>query len=419
MDIQRPSNARAKKIRRIIYAAVAFLLIGGVSYGLSRLRPAAPTVDRATIWPDEVKRGPMLREVRGLGTLVPEDIRWIPAQTNATVERIVLRPGAIVHPNSVILELSDPQLQRDLLDAEYQLKGAEADFANLKVQVNSQLMNQKSTEASVRSDYEQARLQHEVDVKLLKEGIQSSHIEDLSKVKEEQLAIRLQLEAERTRVATDSAAAQLAAQEAKVEQQHALYNLKKSQYDAMHLRAGIEGVLQLVPVEEGQQVTPGTNLARVADPNKLKAEIKIPETQAKDVRIGQKATIDTRNGIVDGHVSRIDPSVQNGTVTVDVSVDKPFPPGSGARADLSVDGTIELENLKDVLYVGRPVNGQADSTIGIFKLVGDGSEAVRVNVKLGRSSVNTIEIRDGLKVGDKVILSDMSQWDAFDRIRLK
>jgi HlyD family secretion protein len=419
MDIQRPSNARAKKIRRIIYAAVAFLLIGGVSYGLSRLRPAAPTVDRATIWPDEVKRGPMLREVRGLGTLVPEDIRWIPAQTNATVERIVLRPGAIVHPNSVILELSDPQLQRDLLDAEYQLKGAEADFANLKVQVNSQLMNQKSTEASVRSDYEQARLQHEVDVKLLKEGIQSSHIEDLSKVKEEQLAIRLQLEAERTRVATDSAAAQLAAQEAKVEQQHALYNLKKSQYDALHLRAGIEAVLQLVPVEEGQQVTPGTNLARVADPNKLKAEIKIPETQAKDVRIGQKATIDTRNGIVDGHVSRIDPSVQNGTVTVDVSVDKPFPPGSGARADLSVDGTIELENLKDVLYVGRPVNGQADSTIGIFKLVGDGSEAVRVNVKLGRSSVNTIEIRDGLKVGDKVILSDMSQWDAFDRIRLK
>jgi len=419
MDIQRPSNARAKRIRRIIYAAAAFLLIGGVSYGLSRLRPAAPTVDRATIWPDEVKRGPMLREVRGLGTLVPEDIRWIPAQTNATVERIVLRPGATVHPNSVILELSDPQLQRDLLDAGYLLKGAEADYANLKVQVNSQLMNQKSTEASVRSDYEQARLQHDVDVKLMKEGIQSSHVEELSRVKEDQLAIRLQLEAERTRVATDSGAAQLAAQEAKVEEQRALYNLKKSQYDALHLRAGIEGVLQLVPVEEGQQVTPGTNLARVADPHKLKAEIKIPETQAKDVLIGQKATIDTRNGIVDGHVSRTDPSVQNGTVTVDVSMDKPFPPGSGARADLSVDGTVELENLKDVLYVGRPVNGQSDSTIGLFKIVGDGSEAVRVNVKLGRSSVNTIEIRDGLKVGDKVILSDMSQWDNFDRIRLK
>ena len=241
MDIQRPSNARAKKIRRIIYGSVAFLLIGGVSYGLSRLRPAAPTVDRATIWTDEVKRGPMLREVHGLGTLVPEDIRWIPAQTNVRVERIVLRPGAIVHPSSVILELSDPQLQRDMLDAQYQLKGAEADFANLKVQVNSQLMNQKSGEATVRSDYEQTRLQHDVDVKLFKEGIQSSHIEELSRVKEEQLKIRLQLEEERTRVATDSANAQLAAQEAKVEQQRALYNLKKSQYDALHVRAGIEG----------------------------------------------------------------------------------------------------------------------------------------------------------------------------------
>jgi HlyD family secretion protein len=417
MDIQRPSNARAKKIRRIIYGSVAFLLIAGVSYGLSRLRPAAPTVDRATIWTDEVKRGPMLREVHGLGTLVPEDIRWIPAQTNVRVERIVLRPGAIVHPSSVILELSDPQLQRDMLDAQYQLKGAEADFANLKVQVNSQLMNQKSTEASIRSDYEQEKIQHEVDDKLFKEGIGSDVTARLSKVKVEQLAIRLQLEEERTRVATDSAQAQLSAQEAKVEQQHALYNLKRSQYEALQVRAGIEGVLQLVPIEEGQQVTPGTYLARVADPKRLKAEIKIPETQAKDVAIGQKATIDTRNGVVSGSVMRIDPSVQNGTVTVDVRITDPLP--QGARPDLSVDGTIELENLKDVLYVGRPVNGQPDSKIGIFKLVDDGSEAVRVNVVLGRSSVNTIEIRDGLKVGDKVILSDMSQWDNFDRIRLK
>src|SRR5690349_10558390 len=282
MDIQRPSNARAKKIRRIIYGSVAFLLIGGVSYGLSRLRPAAPTVDRATIWTDEVKRGPMLREVHGLGTLVPEDIRWIPAQTNARVEKIVLRPGvdAVVKPDSVILELSDPQVQRDVLDAQYQLKGAEADFANLKVQVNSQLMNQKSTEATVRSDYEQAKIQHEVDDKLAKEGIGSDVTAKLSQVKEEQLAIRLQLEAERTKVAADSATAQLAAQEAKVEQQQALYNLKRGQYEALHVRAGIEGVLQLVPIEEGQQVTPGTNLARVANPRKLKAEIKIAETQA-------------------------------------------------------------------------------------------------------------------------------------------
>jgi HlyD family secretion protein len=417
MDIQRPSNARAKKIRRIIYGTVALLLVGGVTYGLSKLRPAAPSVDRATIWPDEVKRGPMLREVRGLGILVPEDIRWIPAQTDSRVERWVLRPGAIVKPDSIIMELSDPILQRDALDAEYQLKGAEADLANLRVQVNSELMNQKANEAAVRSDFEQARLQHDVDEKLFKEGIGSDHIRNLSRVREEQLTIRVQLEGERTRITADSSLARLAAQQAKVDQQKALYRLKKSQVDALHVRAGIDGVLQLVPVDVGQRVTLGTNLARVADPKKLKAEIKIAETQAKDVAPGQKATIDTRNGIVGGHVSRIDPSVVNGTVTVDVTIDDPLP--LGARPDLSVDGTVELENLKDVLYVGRPVHGQAESTIGIFKIIDDGSEAVRVNVKLGRSSVNTIEILDGLKVGDKVILSDMSAWDNFDRVRLK
>ncbi len=417
MDIQRPSNARAKKIRRIVYGSVAFLLIAGVTFGLSHLRPAAPTVDRATIWPDEVKRGPMLREVHGLGTLVPEEIRWIPAQTDSRVDRWVLRPGAIVKPNSIIMELSDPTLQREALDAEFQLKGAEADYANVRVQVDSDLMNQKALEAGVRSDYEQAKIQHEVDAKLLKDGLAADVTERLSRVKEQQLAIRVQLEGERTKVAGDSAKARLAAQQAKIDEQKALYQLKKSQVDALHVRAGINGVLQLVPVDVGQRVTPGTNLARVADPKKLKAEIKIAETQAKDVTRLQKATIDTRNGIVKGHVERIDPSVINGTVTVDVTIDDPLPPG--ARADLSVDGTIELENLKDVLYVGRPVHGQADSTIGIFKISNDGSEAVRVNVKLGRSSVNTIEIVQGLKVGDKVILSDMSAWDNFDRVRLK
>jgi HlyD family secretion protein len=417
MDIQRPSNARAKKIRRIIYGTVALLLVGGVTYGLSKLRPAAPSVDRATIWPDEVKRGPMLREVRGLGTLVPEDIRWVAAQTDAHVDKWVLRPPAIVKPGSIIMELSDPTVQKDAVDAEYQLKGAEADYDNLKVQVNSDLMSQKATEASVRSEYEQARIQHETDEKLANEGLTSRLIERQSKVKSEQLAIRLQLEAERTKIATDSAKARLAAQQAKVEQMKALYQLKKSQAEALHVRAGIDGVLQLLPVDVGQHVTPGMNLARVADPKKLRAEVKIAETQAKDVMPGQKATIDTRNGIVNGHVSRVDPSVINGTVTVDVTIDDPLPPG--ARPDLSVDGTITLENLRDVLYVGRPVHGQADSTIGIFKIIEDGSEAVRVNVKLGRSSVNTIEILQGLKVGDKVILSDMSAWDNFDRVRLK
>jgi HlyD family secretion protein len=417
MDIQRPSNARAKKIRRIGYSTIAVILIAGVTVGLSRLRPAAPTVDAATIWPDTVKRGPMLREVRGLGTLIPEDIRWIPAQTDSRVDRIVLRPGAIVKPDSIIVELSDPQLQRDTLDAEYQLKGAEADYENLKVQVNSDLLNQRAAAAAVRSDFEQAKLQHEVDDQLQKQGLAADVTAKLSKVRAEQLAIRTELEEERTKNAEETAKTRLTAQQARVDQQKALYNLRHSQLEALHVRAGINGVLQLVPVEVGQRVTPGANVARVADPKKLKAEIKIAETQAKDVAIGQKAAIDTRNGIVAGRVFRIDPSVQNGTVTVDVAIDGPLP--QGARPDLSVDGTIEIENLRDVLYVGRPVHGQADSTIGLFKIVNDGAEAVRVNVKLGRSSVTTIEVVQGLQVGDKVILSDMSAVDNFDRIRLK
>src|SRR5437764_15359245 len=382
MDIQRPSNARAKKIKRIVYGTVALVLVGGVTYGLSKLRPAAPSVDRATVWPDEVKRGPMVRDVHGLGTLVPEDIRWIPAQTDSRVERWVLRPGAVVKPDSIIMELSDPTLQRDALDAEFQLKGAEAEYANLKVQVDSDLMNQKANEAAVRSDFEQAHLQNEVDRKLFKEGIGSDHVRNLSRVKEEQLAIRLKLETERTAVAADSAKARLAAQQAKIDEQKALYQLKRSQVDALHVRAGIHGVLQLVPVDVGQHVTPGTNLARVADPKKLKAEIKIAETQAKDVTPGQIAAIDTRNGVVNGHVSRIDPSVVNGTVTVDVTIDGPLP--LGARPDLSVDGTVTPENLKHVLFVGRPLHGQPGSTIGIFTFIDDRSEPVRVNLQLGR-----------------------------------
>src|SRR6202011_2553171 len=278
-------------------------------------------------------------------------------------------------------------------------------------------MSQKANEAAVRSDYEQAHLQHDVDEKLYKEGIASVNTKNLSKVKEDQLAIRLQLETQRTKISEDSAQSRLLASRSQVDQAKATYGLRISQSQSLRVRAGITGVLQLVPIEEGQNVAVGTNVARVADPKKLKAEIKIAETQAKDITIGQKATIDTRNGVVIGHVSRIDPSVQNGTVTVDAVFDEPLPPG--ARADLSVDGTIELENLKDVLYVGRPVHGQSDSTVGIFKLDEDGTDATRVNVKLGRSSVNTIEIVSGLKVGDKVILSDMSAWDSFDRIRLK
>lgn len=386
---------------------------------MSRLRPAAPTVDRGTVWSDEVKRGPMVREVRGLGTLVPQEIQWIPAQTDGRVMKRLLEPGAKVKPDSVILVLSNPQLLQEELDAEAQLKAAQADYANLKVQVNSDLLNQRSVTATVRSDYEQARIQNKVDQQLVSEGLKAKVEEEISGVKAAQLALRLKLEEDRTKNAEDSEKARLDAGESKVEQQRAMYQLRRSQVEALTVRAGIDGVLQSVPVEVGQSVVPGANLARVADPKRLKAEIKIAETQAKDIVIGQKASIDTRNGIVAGHVGRIDPSVVNGTVTVDVYMDEPFPPQSGARPDLSVDGTITLENLKDVLYVGRPVHGQSDSTISLFKLVDDGSDAVRVNVKLGRSSVNTVEILDGLKVGDKVILSDMSQWDNVDRVQLR
>jgi HlyD family secretion protein len=417
MDIQRPSNAKAKKIKRALYVTAAVVVIAGVTLGLSRLKPAAPSVDRGTVWTDTVKRGPMLREVRGLGTLVPLDIHWIAALTTARVDKIVIRPGHLVEPNTVILEMSDPAVAQTLLDAEYQFKGAEADLANLKVQVNSELLSQKANEASVRSDYEQATTDHDLNYKLHQEGLGSEKDEKLSKVRAEQLKIRIGLEEERTRVSADSARARIQAQEAHVEQARAMYELRKSQADALHVRAGITGVLQLLPVDVGQSVAVGTNIARVADPKKLKAEIKIAETQAKDVTIGQVATVDTRNGIVNGHVIRIDPSVVNGTVTVDVGIDDPLP--LGARADLSVDGTITLENLKDVLYVGRPVHGQTDATISLFKVMPDDTDAERVNVKLGRNSVNTVEILSGLNVGDKVILSDMSQWDNVDRIRLK
>jgi HlyD family secretion protein len=417
MDIQRPSNAKAKKIKRALYVIVAVVVIAGVTLGLSRLKPAAPSVDRGTVWTDTVKRGPMLREVRGLGTLVPLDIHWIAALTTARVDKIVIRPGHLVEPSTVILEMSDPAVAQTLIDAQFQFKGAEADLANLRVQVNSELMNQKAVEAGVRSEYEQTKLQHEVDVKLFNEGIDADVTQKLSKVREDQLKIRLDLEEDRTRISADSAQARLQAQQSHVEQARAMYDLRKSQADALHVRAGITGVLQLLPVDVGQSVPVGTNIARVADPKKLKAEIKIAETQAKDIVIGQNATVDTRNGIVKGHVIRIDPSVVNGTVTVDVGIDDPLP--LGARADLSVDGTIELENLKDVLYVGRPVHGQTDATISLFKVMADDSDAVRTNVKLGRSSVNTVEILSGLQVGDKVILSDMSQWDNVDRIRLK
>jgi HlyD family secretion protein len=417
MDIPRPSNAREKKMRRIAYGTMSVLVLGGTTLGISRLRPAPPTVDRATVYTDTVKRGELIREVRGIGTLVPVDIRWIAAQSSARVDRIILQSGATVKPGSVILELSDPQLQRDVLDAEYAYKAAEADLANLKAQLANDLMTQKSAAAVIESDYQQAKLQAEADRQLASQGLAAKILADKSTVAAEQLDIREKLAQEQFTVADDAAKAQVAAQQAHLEQQRVLYELKKSQLDALHVRAGITGVLSAVSVEIGQQVTPGTNLVRVAVPTHLKATVQIPETQAKDVLIGQQASVDTHNGVAQGHVIRVDAAVVNGTVAVDLSLDGPQPPGD--RPDLSVDGTIQIDDLKNVLYVGRPVNGQENGTIGIFKLVDGDGDAVRTSVKLGRDSVNTIEVLQGLNIGDKVILSDMSAWDSFDRVRLR
>ena len=417
MDIPRESAIRKRRIRRLIYLVVGLLAIGSVSLGLSRLKPAAPSVDKVTVWVDTVKRGPMLLQVRGLGSLVPEEILWIPATTDGRVVRRSTLPGTPVKADTVIMELANPEQEQATLDAEWQLKAAEAQYKSLKAQLDSQLLDQKAAAATVQSDYTEANLNAEKDTELAKLGLGAELNAKVTRAKAESLATRNDIEKQRLAVSAASIKAQLDAQQARVEQLRALYGLKKAQLDSLRVRAGADGVLQELSVEVGQRVTEGTILAKVAQPTKLKAQLKIPETQAKDVQIGQSASIDTRNGIIPGHVMRVDPAVQNGTVTVDVKLDGPLP--KGARPDLSVEGTIELENLADVVYVGRPAFGQPNSTVGIFKLDEDGKSASRVQVKLGRASVNSVEILSGLQPGDKVVLSDMSAWDAFNRIRLE
>jgi HlyD family secretion protein len=417
MDIARPSNAKKKRIKQALYAGVGLLAVVLVSVGLSRLKPAAPTVERAVVWPAKVERGPMVRQVRGLGTLTPEDIRWIPATTQGRVEKIILRPGTQVKSGDVILELSNPTLEQQLQDAQLKLQAAEAGLANTKVQLQNDLLQSRSAAAQVEGDFNKAKMQFQMNQQLAKDQLVSALTLEQSKVDAEQLAVRHQIAKDQLESKTESTRAQLAVQQSAIDQARALLSLTKQQQQELKVRAGLDGMLQLVPVEVGQQVAPGTNLARVANPSRLKAEIKIAETQAKDIQLGQKAEVDTRNGIVEGRVARIDPSVQNGTRTVDVTLTGNLP--KGAVPDLSVDGTIELERLNDVLFMGRPAFGQDQSTVGLFKIDGDGINAERVQVKLGRSSVNTIEVLSGLKVGDQVILSDMSAYDAYDRIRLK
>ncbi len=415
MDIPRPSQARQRRLRRLAYAGAAGVGLLLVTLGLSRLKPAAPSVERATLWIDTVKRGPMLRQVRGLGTLVPEEVRWIPAVAEGRVERIVVLPGSLVKPDSVLLELSNPEMELQALEAESRARAAEAQYTELKVRLESQQLDQRAAAARVQADYHLAKLRADADDELARAGLVADITRKQSELTARELESRNEIEKARLSMSSDSVRAQLAVQQAQVDQARALARLRRSQVEALKVRAGLSGVLQQLPLEVGQRVSPGTTLAKVAQPDKLKAVVRIAETQAKDVQVGQRASVDTRNGVIEAHVARVDPAAQNGTVTVDLALDGALP--KGARPDLSVDGTIELERLDNVLFVGRPAQGQSDGPVGLFRLAA-GGEAQRVKVRLGRASVNTVEVVEGLAEGDQVILSDTSAWDAFDRLRL-
>jgi multidrug efflux pump subunit AcrA (membrane-fusion protein) len=418
MDISRPDLKAKKRKRQVITIAIGVVVLAAVTFLVMRLKPAAPSVDRSTVWTDTVKRGPMIRQVRGLGTLVPREdaIRQIPAQTEATVVKILTLPGSIVKPDTVLLELADPQATQQALDAELSLKSARADLSNVQVKVQSDLMAQKSAAATVNADYSQAQRQAKIDKTLYSLGVISGLAYNGSQGKADELSTRNKLEEQTVDINEKAIESQLAVQQAKVEQAQAIYELKRQQLDALKVRAGISGVLTSMPLAVGQHVTMGTMLAEVVQPNQLKAQLKIPETQARDIQMGQPSSVDTHNGLADGVVSRIDPAVVNGTVTVDVKLVGNIP--DGARKDLSVDGVIDLERLKDVLYVGRPAFGNEESTITLFRLDPQGKGAVRVPVKVGRASVNAIQVQQGLHEGETVILSDMSRYDTTDRIRL-
>ena len=417
MDIIREKNPRRIARRRITYGLLAIATVAVVTLGLSRLEPAAPAVEQGSVWIDTVRRGTMIRQVRGLGTLVPEQIWWIPATTESRVERVLVQPGSVVTAQTVLLELSDPELEQRAIEAEYQLKGAEAEYRNLRVKLESEKLESQAVLATARAEYEQAKARSDVDRALGEKNLNTGLERTISSSRTGETAEHLTLQQKRSRIAVESARAQLAVQQARVEQYRAALALMRSKVESLHVRAGIDGVLQQLPVQVGQRVTLGMTLAKVAQPSRLKAELKIPETQAKDVVIGQKVSIDTRNGIVAGHVSRIDPAVLAGTVTVDVTLDGALP--RGARPDLSIDGTIELERLDNILHIGRPNQGEEQTTARLFRIDRSGRTATRTDVRLGRSSVNTIEIVGGLSEGDHVILSDMSRWEDVDRIELR
>lgn len=420
MDIPKQQDRGRKRRNQILLGVLAIAIFAGVSLGVSHLKPAAPSVERSTVWVDTVKRGTMLRQVRGIGTLVPQEIRWIPALSDGRVEKILVRPGTRVKPDTILAELNNPQVLQTALDAQFQVKAAEAEYNSLRVQLESQVLNQKALAARANTDSAQANVRADTDVELAKLGVISELTLKVSRGNAQQLGVQKEIEQQRLENSARELEARLLAQAAKVEQLKALYQLHVTQANALKIRAGIDGVLQELGIngavlQVGQQVAAGTTIAKVAQPSKLMAELRIPETQARDVVINLLAQVDTHNGIASGRVTRVDPAVQNGTVTVDIAFDGELP--AGARPDLSVDGTIDLERLPSVVFVGRPAFAQENQTVGMFVLQSDGT-AVRKQVKVGRSSVSAIEILNGLKEGDQVILSDMSRWDNYDRVRL-
>jgi len=416
MDVPRQRTGRRKLVLALAAAAAVLVAIPLITLGLARLQPAPPAVDRASVWIDSVKRGDMLREVRGLGTLVPEEILWIPSTTEGRVEKILVRPGARVRKNTVLMILSNPQLENDALDALYQLRAAEAALVDLKVKLESAKLQQEASTAQLKSDYALAKIEAEKQETLAKLGLQADITAKVARAKADELANRYGIEQKRLDISDESIRAQLSAQQVQVEKLRALHKLRRSQVDQLRVRAGAEGVLQSVPVEVGQKLAAGAVLAKVSQPARLKAELKVSETQVKDIVVGLPVAVDTRNGVVVGRVSRIDPAAVNGAVTVDVRLEGPLP--RGARPDLSVDGVIEIERLKDVLYIGKPASGQPNSMISLFKLDPDGKRAQRVQVRLGRASVNHVEVVEGLQAGDRVILSDTAQYDSHSQIRL-
>ena len=422
MDIARPDIKKQKRRRLIVWAGVGVVVLAAAVVAVARLKPAAPTVDASTVWPDTVKRGNMIRQVRGsTGLLVPREdsIELIPALTDATVVRIRVLPGAMVTPNTIIMDLTDPQLQQQVLNAELALKAAQADYKSLQASLQSTLMDKKTAAAQVNADYTQDQLQAQTDKALYDLGVISGIAYNKSKNTADQLNTQHQLSLQQLDVNEKAIEIQLASAETKIDQAKALLDLYKKQQAALQVKSTISGALAplATPLQVGQHVAAGTSVAEVIQRDKLKAALQIAETQARDIQIGQPASIDTHNGVIPGHVTRIDPAVVNGTRTVDVTLDGELPPG--AVPQLSVDGTIDLERLTDVLFVGRPALGNENSTLSLFKMDVDHKNAVRVPVKVGRASVNSIQVLDGLREGDTVILSDMSRYDNVDRIRLE